>query len=537
MKKRGYYKLIAAVLCAAVLLGVCGCGRKTDAGTTDNGAPPVPSNEITGGIPQTHKTAAEPDKLFTLRFTPGESINPMHCDDVYNDAVSSLMYEGLFRLDESFQPQNVLCESYETMDGKTFNFTIADVKLHDGTALTAEDVAYSINFARNSTKYYARLKNITGCAPLEDGRVQVTLERCNYALPALLDIPIIKDGSGSDDVPPGTGPYKYIKAGNFYVLRAFDGYRSAEALPFEMIYLKEFADDNIVESFADFSLDLIWADTGADGSVNLHSDHESRLYDTAVLQYIGFNSSSTVMNDANVRRAISAAVNREYIVNTIFGGSGRPATLILNPAYYLYNTAWEAGCGYSPAQLSANLAKSGLADKDSDGFLEYPVSGAYQSFTIRFIVNSENKKKVEAAESIAENLRRVGLNVELRELGWNDFKSALNSGSFDMYYGEASLTRDFDFSVLMGSSGSLDYGGMGGSSLDALCRAFSSAETDEAKAEAAKALCVSAAESAVIVPVMYRQYVIYTHRGVIEGFSPSVSGVLLDIAEWKVNMP
>lgn len=537
MKNRIFYKSIliamAMIMLAAALTG---CGSEQE-GQLSGAEEIAGKDEEHSEVQQDYGTSAAPDKMFTLRFTAGETLNPIYCDGVYNDAVTSLMYEGLFRLDENFGPVNVLCESYETEDGTIYYFDLINAKMHDGSALTAEDAAYSINLARDSSKYSSRLRYVTGCAATEDGRLEVTLSKADYSLPALLDIPVIKSGGGDSDVPVGTGPYVYMRAGDFHILKSFKEHRSYDTLPISMIYLKEFTDDKIVESFADYSLDLIWEDAGDEATVNLHSDHESRLYDTAVMQYIGFNSESTAMNDVNVRRAISSAVNRDYIVNDIYGGSGRASSLLLNPAYYLYDSMWESGYGYSPAMLSAYLAESKLADSNSDGFLEYPVAGVYQDLKIRFIVNSENENKIDAAENIAENLKRVGLNVELKVLSWGEYTSALRNGEFDMYYAEVSLTKNFDFSPLIGSGGSLDYGGMGSNDYDILNRAFLNATSEVNKTSAARNLCIIAAENAVVVPVMYRQYVIYTHRGAIENFKPSVSGVFSDVAEWTLNMP
>lgn len=538
MKKRIIYKSIPVLLAALTLVSsLSGCGKKAEDTPTGNFYAPVTEKAETDGSLQDYGTSAAPDKKFTLRFTPDETLNPIYCVGVYNDGVTSLMYEGLFRLNDSFEAENVLCESYETENGTVFYFDLIDAKMHDGTSLTAEDAAYSINLARNSRKYGSRLKKIEYCGALEDGRLEIDLSEADRSLPELLDVPIIKSGTGDSDVPVGTGPYVYLGAGNVHFLSAFKNYRTYDTLPISKIYLREFTDDNIVESFADYSLDIIWEDPAGDSVINLHSDHEARLYDTAILQYIGFNSGSAPMKDTNVRKAVSCAVNRNYIVNDVYGGTGRAAPLILNPAHYLYNSNWESGYGYSPSMMSSYLAKSSLADNNSDGLLEYPVDGIYTPFTIRFIVNSGNEKKLTAAARIAENLRRVGLDVELRELGWEEYKSALQSGEFDMYYGEISLTKNFDFSVLIGSGGSMDFGGVGSEAYDTLINAFLNAGAVENKRSAAMGLCVIAAENAVIVPIMYRQYAIYSHRRVIENFSPSVSGVFSDVSGWTIHMP
>ncbi|MBQ9858755.1 MAG: hypothetical protein IJO77_07130, partial [Oscillospiraceae bacterium] len=234
--------------------------------------------------------------------------------------------------------------------------------------------------------------------------------------------------------------------------------------------------------------------------------------------------------------AVYYAVNREQILNDVYDGYGQVANLALNPSYYLYSEEWEEGYGYSVANISASLAASGLDDRNSDGYLEYPVSGEYQYFELKFLVCDSNQKKVEAAESIATNLRSVGLKIILVKLPWAEYKEALSEGEFDFYYAEVALNRDFDFRRILGDEGGLDYGEMGSEMGGEKCGAFLNAVTDVEKTAAAKELCDYVAENAFIVPIMYRQYVVYTHRGVISNFTPSVSGVFSDAAGWTVDL-
>ena len=187
--------------------------------------------------------------------------------------------------------------------------------------------------------------------------------------------------------------------------------------------------------------------------------------------------------------------------------------------------------------MSANLAAAGLQDHDNDGLLEYDYGGGYwETLTFRFVVNEGSPKKVAAAQAIAANLNRVGLNVKVTPLPWEEYVQALEAGRFELYYGEAALPHDFDFSALLTADGALRYGRTGGSAYGELIGAVKRADGDEALAEAAAALCSYAAENVPIVPVQYRQNVVYTHRGEITGLAPSVSGIFQSVREWSINL-
>lgn len=521
--------LILAVLFAVSIFTGCSGGKNED---EDNSQEDL----AMGDALLSSSTAAIADDRFTLRYNRNETLNPIRCDNIYNDAITSLMYEGLFRLDEEFRPVNVLCSEYSTDDGQIYIFKIIDAKMHDGRALTTEDVAYSINQARGSSRYGVRLRNIAYCGLTENGSLWVQLYTPDYSLPALLDVPIIRNGSGESDAPAGTGPYYFNSISGNPGLSPFKSYHGTGEIPLERIYLEEIGDGAVEESFTNYKLDCICEDTANGTTINLYSDHEARYYDTSVLQYVGFNSHTPVLRDQNMRLAISYAVNREQIVNEVYDGDGRAATLLLNPAHYLYSEEWETDRGYSPAKMSSYLAASGLDDKNSDGYLEYPVNGEYQFFELRFLVCSDNKKKVEAAEQIAENLRSVGLRIVMVKLPWSSYWSALINGEFDLYYSEVALTRNFDFCSLLEPEGSLDYGEFGSEKGAEYCMGFLNAVSEEEKAAAAESLCSYVSDNALIVPVMYRQYAVYTHRGVLSGFSPTVSGVFGDAAYWTVHL-
>lgn len=531
MKRKFLKKPITLFLALLVLLSLCSCRKQAEVIVSDS---PV----ISPGQSDTQEETADEslrNTLFAIRFVPSQTLNPITCSDVYNDAVLSLMYEGLFRLDKHFQPINVLCDSYTSEDGKQFYFKLINTVMHDGDPLTAEDAAYSINLARSYGKYAARLSNLAFCGVTEDGLLDIRLTNSDYSFPALLDIPIIRNGTGKDYAPVGTGPYVYKESGDYHHLTAFSDYRDYDSLPYNAVYLRNISDSKVVENFDNNQLSLIWDDPLDENPVNLHAGHEIRSYDTTILQYIGFNSHSTPMNDVNLRRAVACAVDREYIVNEIFKSTGRAAPLILNSGYYAYSTLWEELSDYSEENIRFHLDEANLKDENGDGYLEYPVFGEYQPMFITFIAYSGNSQKLEAARSIAEKLQNAGLYIDFQELSWDDYQSALNNGLFDLYYTEASLPQNFDFSLILSPEGSLDFGEMGSEENDLVCRAFLDATTEENKLSAAKTLCTAISDNAAIVPIMYRQYTVYTHRGMISDFTPTVSGIFSNVTEWIIH--
>jgi peptide/nickel transport system substrate-binding protein len=476
--------------------------------------------------------------------------------------IASLIYEGLFEIDENFEAHPVLCESCETEDGQTWKFIIKSVTCHDGSTLKPSDVAYSISRAKSSDKYSARLSCVSSIGYDDTvNELTIILSYPNYDLPKLLDVPIAAYGSFGTDDPIGTGPYYLDSSGLSLRLTAFDGYRDRDSLPIDHIYLEEYGSEEIVSAFETHELDLITQDPCGTAEYSFGGSYETRYYDTTVMQYIGFNVNNTVLQDPQIRLAISYGIDRETIAQDVFSNHATPAYLAVGVNAFGYNASLAEKYKYSKQKLTDIFVSLGMEDSNSDGYLEYPVYGTDTAFTIDFIVNSDNRYKVEAAEQIAAALKNAGLNVNLRTLSWSAYKAALESGNFDMYYGEVKLSPDFDLTEIL--AGDLNYGGIYDSEYLTLIRALKATapdETDEedddvydpdkvepdtggdsdpdavSREDAAYALYSYIAERAPIIPIVFKQSAVLTHRGVVTGIDPVQSNVFYGITNWEINL-
>lgn len=480
------------------------------------------------------------DNIFTVRFRSGYAFNPITGTDPDNMALVPLMYEGLFALSENMTPQPVLCDNYQTEDGIHYTFHLkSGIAMSDGSTLSANDVKYTLTWAAQKGRFAGRLKNIATVSvngPLE---VAVTLDSANYMLPALLDIPIIKSGSIDNNYPAGSGPYTYEKTGTPRLV-AFTGYRDYDRLPVQTIYLRQCSDTELSVIFSSQEIDLFWDDPADVTDITILSDHEVRYYTTTILQYVGFNAKNRILANPDMRRALGLAIDRKDITGSVYAAHADAAPLILSPTYALYDTAWQSKSTDPLDEISsifASIGGTGLEDVDKDGFLEYPdAAGNKNSFNLNFIVNGDNKYKVAAAEKITASLKAVGINVTLTKLSWADYMKALESGKFDMYYGDVYLPADYDLSALLAPGGSIDYGHVGNDEYSARIRDFLSANGLQKEKDAAKQLCDYIYEKAPVVPVLYRQYAVHTNRNVVSGINPTQSSIFFGLTGWNVNL-
>ncbi len=521
--KKAYKSCIFLILAATLLPGLlsgCDFFKLPSASPEAKPTPTTISYKPGGG-----------DNIFSINYSPEYGINPISGLNKANRLVTELVYESLFVLDKDYNYRSVLCDSWTTDGGKSFRFIIKQgITFHDGTPLTAYDVAFSLNQAKKSGLYGERFSKVTKIEALGANTVTITLSRANMMLPALLDVPVIKSGEINVKNPVGSGPYMLTKEDGGYVLKAYGNWRNSQSLPLQKIFLQEYKSENILAAFEGRYLDLLFTDPLDVSSVNIKGSSDTSYFDTTSLQYIGFNVNGTAFSNPEVRRAMSYLINRDYIAGNLMSYAASPAylpTLLMKEDLAGIRNEYA----YAPDTAKLILSANNIADRNNDGLLENQ-SGA--QFTVRFIASKDNPYKLAAARNISESLVKLGVSVDFRQLSWEDYLKALKSGDFDMYYAEVKLTADFDLSPLL-AGGSLNFGGIKDGAYGLLMDAYLAADDNLRKA-AAQALYSDIAKTAPIMPVVFRRQAVVTKRGVVSGAEPSQSNVFYNIEKWKIDL-
>jgi len=478
------------------LLLLAGCWQEAPPEEPDSVLPSFEEEE------PVEEKAVLPER-FALPYTPGGSLDPIDCADGMQRVAASLMYEGLFRLDGSFEPQLCLCISYTHDDAASrYTFTLRPgVQFSDGTPLTGRDVKAALDRARNSERYRSRLSGISSVSAGGDS-VTVSLNKPNTALPALLDVPIVKSG-GQDAVPIGTGPYFYAEEETGAYLIANQSWWQGEGQPVDRIALVEAADASaMLYRFSSHEVQLITADLTGVLAVSATGSVDCLDAETTLLQYVGCNTARAPLDSPALRRALSAGIDRENVAGAFLSGHGRPAVFPVSPASPVYPAELEES--YSLDGFAAALTESGYAP-------ERPLT---------LLVNEENSFKLSIADYLAESWTAGGVPVEVRALPWEEYAAALAAGDFDLYYGEARLTADWDLSALLQPGGTLNYGRWSNPDTSRMMAELSAAEDREA---AMKALCAHLKDQAPILPVCFKSVSVLTQSEVVEGLSPTAA--------------
>ena len=128
--KKHFKNFICLALCAVIAVSSCSCGYVLDEpGGSDSGiGSQTGISGSAGGAPSGSQAGASVSDSahgdFALCFASRHGFHPYECTDTYNLTVISLMYEGLFALESDLSVRNVLCSSYRTEDGITYEISL-----------------------------------------------------------------------------------------------------------------------------------------------------------------------------------------------------------------------------------------------------------------------------------------------------------------------------------------------------------------------------------------------------------------------------
>lgn len=522
MKKR-LLSIISAVLALSLLAGCGSAAKDTE---------PDPVEGVLAGEELGVSDAA--DDIFSLNYNSSASLDPYATNDTNNLLISQLVFDNIFELSDDYELSSRIITSYSSENGSYWTFTVdTSIKMHDGTNLTASDVSYSIQRAKQTSRYSGRFTYTYGVSATSEDTFVVNLGKADWLFPYLLNIPVVKDGSAGTARPVGSGPYKYVEDADY--VEAFSGHVNYQTLPVDRIYFKEYSEAvDIITAFEDSYLDLIVNDPSGSGNFGYGGNTETRYYTTTNMHYFGFNMASEFVSNAQLRYVLQLAVDREYAADTLMGNGAVASCLPVSPLSPLYDESVAKELKFD-LELCARLLDSlDVKDTNGDGKREYVEYSQLKEIGIDLIVCSESAGKGDIAKQFASDLASIGVTVNVRELSWTDYQNALMNGDFDMYYAEVKLGADFDLTSLLTKDSALNYGKIDDENYATYINDFLAA-TDLERPQACYNMLYYIATTTPIIPILFERQEVITHRNVITSMNPTSSNVFFGIENWTIT--
>lgn len=498
-------RITAMVLCACIAMGLLGgCGGKEPYTPTGDGL--TWDEDYTG--PTYTAPGADGSQELLLTYYPDRSMNPYLCTDFTNRALFSLLYQSLFIVDRDYRVEPMLCKSYSVSeDMKTYTFYIESATFSDGGVLTAQDVAASLQAAKDSDLYGGRLSRVKEITAGADGGVTVTLNTAYEDLPLLLDIPILKQSQLQLDQPQGTGPYFLETAeGTARLVRREDWWCRADMTVTAKVIPLIAAESatQIRDNFEFEDLSLVCADPGSDRYADYRCDYELWDCENGIFLFLACNMDSTVFSIPEIRAALTGAIDRDALVEGYYRGFARAATLPASPLWPYYNQTLASRYGYDGGAALTKAVADAQLPADT---------------VVTLLVNSDDSLRVRVARAIAASLRACGLTVQVKEQSSNSYLRTLGLRDYDLYLGQTMLSANMDLTSFFSSSGALSYGSLDDVALYTLCT--------ESLANHGNfyTLHQNVMDDGRLCPILFRSYAVYATRGLLTGLTPARDSV------------
>ncbi len=369
-------------------------------------------------------------------------VNPVLAVTRADQDMSALLFSGLMKINTEGILIPDLAESItRSDDGKTYNIIMRrDNLFHDGTPLTARDVAFTIGLIQNPD-----LKS-----PLRGNWAGVTVEEISeYELNVVLDeayTPFIENFtvgiiprhiwselpieqipfSQRNTEPIGSGPFSLEKVvrNDAGLIEVYELERAESDVKLEALTIRFYQnEDDLTKAFSEGKLtsttNLRAADIGTLVDTNVYNIVEKPL--PRVFALFFNQNKSVALRDAAVREALDLAIDRNALVDTVLSGYGVPTDTPLPPTNA--DSQLPARDIDVVAETTRILTRAGW-QKNQNGLWEKRIDG--NAVTLAFTVRTAHTDLLaDTAGSVIEAWRAIGIQVDIEKYEQSDLLQAV----------------------------------------------------------------------------------------------------------------
>jgi peptide/nickel transport system substrate-binding protein len=360
------------------------------------------------------------------------NLDPRVGIDAQSERIDSLIFDDLLSRGADLNVAPGLAERWEIPDSRTYIFHLhTGARFHDGRPLTSRDVKWTFDSLLQgklrSTKS-AVYKYVDHLEAPDDSTVIFRMKQPDSTLLWNLSdgaIGIVPYGSGDEMTrhPIGSGPFKFVSAemDREVLLERNDDYWEERAkisrVRFAVVPDETTQALELRKGSGDIAINSLTPDTvltlARDPNLAVEKGPGTRL------AYLGFNLRDPILKDVRVRQAIAYALDRGPMIEYLWRGQAQPARSVLPAQSWAYN-------GNVPAyEHDPDKARQLL---DAAG---YPaVNGVRFHIAMKTSTDANTRLMVAVMQ---QQLREVGIALDIRSFEFATFFSDVQHGAFQMY--------------------------------------------------------------------------------------------------------
>ena len=462
-------KVIALILTAAMVVGLAACGGSTSndaASTTDETTTESSDNQAADETTDaTEATASTGEKILSVQVGPDpETIDPALNSAVDGGNMLLHSFECLLAVDENGQLVPGQAESWETSeDGLTWTFHLRDgLKWSDGSDLTANDFVYSwkrvcdpmvaapyaetvLSMVEGYDKAIEGDLDALQVAAQDDNTLVVTLNApCSYfgSLAAFATLSPVQEATVEANGDAwATSAATYISNGPFYVSEWVPGsyimmsknpyYWNADAIKLDGIKWNLIEDSNAAYSAYQTGEVLMIKNVPTEEIPSLKDSADFHVDPIIGTYYLSLNLERDAFKDARVRKALSLAIDRDYVANTLMQGTYSPADNFMGPGWIdMDGKQFKDNANGGQSYIDVNNYEADLEEaKQLLADAGYPDGEGFPS--ISYTTNDAGYHKV-VAEYLQQAWAQLGIDLQVDIVEWASFTPMRRNGDFDI---------------------------------------------------------------------------------------------------------
>ncbi len=480
--------------------------------------------------PVVHAQPKAGDELkIALSYDPS-SLDPHFAASAGNITVSSHFFDCLVQVSPEGKYVAGLAVGWRAIDPTTWEIKLRkDVKFHDGSDFTAEDVQFSLErpakIVNSPGPFTSYTKSITSIQVVDSHTLRLKTAEPYGPMPGDLSSIFIvsKKAAGnattedfnSGKAMVGTGPYVFgsYKRGDSVSMTKNANYWGQKSAWDKVTIRFVTADAARVAALLAGDVDVVEAvppsdlprlKTDARLSVQqrttwrtlfLHLNHSAPDNSPMFTAKGGGPLGKNPLKDARVREALSKGLNRQALVQTSLEGFGTPAAQIVAPGIVGFNPALK------PEAYDLEGAKKLLAD-----------AGYPNGFGITVVVpNNRYIGDDQVGQTVGQLWSRIGVQVKLETMPYSTYVPKMKTGEFGVaLLGWGTMGADFGLRTLLGTPdatkgwGTWNWGKYSNKAVDDLVHAALQS-TDPAKRDAnAREAMTLALKDYAVLPTHYQ---------------------------------
>lgn len=440
---------LVATMGASVVLAGCSAGTKNGSEQT---APSGTSTNTTAP----KKEKVDGGEITTAYLSDPQGFIRFWATTTTSSEVIDLVFSSLYRFNEKQDIVPDLAVGQPVFSDDKLSMTIKirnDAKFSDGKPVTADDVVFTYSIPINPDYTGPRkgaFEKMQKIEKVDDTTVKITFKEPHAGyidmmiyniLPQhlLKDVPVKEmDKSAFFKQPVGSGAYKLVewKQGQYLSFVRNEAYYGGKPA-IEKVTAKIIPDANAMMAqlqTGEINVIAVPADNLAAVEQFAKTNNKIKLQKGIALSqylFVGWNLTNPLFQDKKVRQALTMAIDRKGIVESVVEGQGQVVNSQTAPAYWTY-TDNVPKFDFNVEKAKQLLAEAGWKDTNGDGVLDKDG----KNFEFEMQVNQGNKVREKGVTVVQQQLKKVGVNVTPRVVEGSAFTKNFQGKNFQaIYYG------------------------------------------------------------------------------------------------------